>query len=153
MRIEEASEKDFPAITELIVREFPYVERSTERMREKTHTGAATIFKAVEGEQIVGFIELEFVGKNVARINGLSVKEPARGRGVGKKLLQFAIEFLRKKGTNRVFLLVKQANKKAKAIYESTGFRFIGLYHRRIDNAVVEEMELDLSTAHPTYVS
>jgi ribosomal protein S18 acetylase RimI-like enzyme len=153
MRIEKVAEKDLPEINGLVEKEFPYVERSSEKLKEKMREGRIVIFKAVKAKRILGFIEVEFFEQEIARINGLSVKEDARDKGVGKTLLQSAVEFLKEKDVKRIVLLVKQSNRKAKELYEKNGFKFIGLYHREIDNAVVEEMELDLAGETPGYVS
>ena len=153
MRIEKATPTDLPGINEFIKRDFPYVERNPEKLREKIADGTIEIFKATEGKKVLGFVEVQFLEQGIARINGLSVREDAREKGIGKDLLGFAIDFLKKKNTARILLLVKRSNQKAKAIYAQAGFQFIGLYHRKIDNASVEEMELDLKQETPDYVS
>ncbi len=153
MRIERASEEDLREISQLISREFPYVERSPEKFGKMVGQGRVVIFKAVEKREILGFSEVQFVEEGIARINGLSVKESWQGKGIGAKLLDHTLKFLEEKSVERVVLLVKQSNERAKAIYESRGFKFIGLYHRKLDNAVVEEMELGLGTETPAYVS
>ena len=153
MRIEKAGKKDFPEIEKMIEKDFPYVQRSTENALEKMKRNEITFFKAVEGKKIIGFVEVETFQENIARINGLSVNPNFRRKGIGKKLLLHVIAELEKRGIERVVLLVKQSNQKAKELYESVGFNFIGLYHRRIDEAVVEEMELSLVKEKPCYVS
>ena len=153
MRIESAEETDLDEIGKLIKGEFPYVERSIDSLREKIRQGIIVIFKAVDGGKILGFAEAEFLGEGIARINGLTVKHGQRGSGVGKKLLDKALNFLKGNDVARVLLLVKESNKKAKKMYEGMGFQFIGLYHRKLDGAVVEEMELDLVKGTPDYVA
>ncbi|MAG22373.1 MAG: hypothetical protein CL943_03680 [Candidatus Diapherotrites archaeon] len=153
MKIDKASEKDLPEIIVQIQQEFPYVERTEQELREKFGNELVIIFKAVEGEELLGFIEIEFFEGALARINGLSVKESKRAKGIGKALLHFTKERLNEEGIERIILLVKQSNKRAKQLYEKEGFEFVGLYHRKLDNDVVEEMELDLDTSEPYYVS
>ena len=153
MRVEEAKQADLEEIISLIKTDFPYVERGLEKLKQKIEDGEIVIFTASEGKKILGFIELQFLEGSIARINGLSVKDETQGKGVGKNLLDHAISFLKTKGTERIILLVKESNEKAKELYKSRGFEFIGLYHRRIDQAVVEEMELGLGGEAPAYVS
>ena len=153
MKIEKAGGKDLSEISGLVSKEFPYVQRNGDELRQKIASGAIEILKAVEGKRLLGFVEIEFLEADIARINGMSVKEDARRKGVGKALLKAAKERLKKRGMKRTLLLVKQANKNAKELYENEGFSFIGLYRRKIDNAVVEEMELDLQQESPDYVS
>ncbi|MDP6670968.1 MAG: N-acetyltransferase [archaeon] len=153
MKIEKASEKDLREITQLISKDFPYVKRGLGKFKELINAGQIIIFKVVEKEKILGFCEVQFVEEGIARINGLSVKETWQGKGIGAKLLDHTLKFLSEKNIERTVLLVKQSNKRAKAMYEGRGFKFIGLYHRKLDNKVVEEMELGISGEAPVYVS
>ena len=153
MRIEIASEEDLREISQLISKDFPYVERSPEKFEKMVDQDQVVIFKAVEKGEILGFSEVQFIEEGIARINGLSVKESWQGKGIGAKLLDHTLKFLKETGVERIVLLVKQSNERAKAIYESRGFNFIGLYHRKLDNAVVEEMELGIGGETPSYVS
>ena len=153
MKIERASEEDLREITQLISKDFPYVKREPGKSKELINAGQIVIFKAVENENLLGFSEVQFLEDGIARINGLSVKESWQGKGIGAKLLDYTLKFLKEKNVERIILLVKQSNKKAKAIYESRGFEFIGLYHQKLDNEVVEEMELGLGSETPAYVS
>jgi ribosomal protein S18 acetylase RimI-like enzyme len=144
MRITAVEERDFSEVMTLIRAEFPYVSFDEAKIRKRIASGKIFLFKAVEARKLVGFIELELF-ESIARINGLTVKPAHRKKGVAKKLLDYSIAFLKKRGIERVLLLVKQGNKAAKKVYKEAGFKFIGMYHRQLDNEVVEEMELDFS--------
>ncbi len=144
MDIREIGEQDYTEIIGLIRDEFPYVSFDEERIRERIRSNKIFVFKAVEGKKLLGFIEVEVLEASIARINGLTVKPRYRNRGVAKKLLLYVIEFLKKKDIERVLLLVKEKNSAAKKVYKEAGFSFIGMYRRQMDNATVEEMELDL---------
>ncbi|MBN2067642.1 MAG: GNAT family N-acetyltransferase [Candidatus Diapherotrites archaeon] len=155
MKIENCTEEDLPEIISLINQEFPYVSISIEKIRKKIADGKISLFKAVEGKRLLGFIEAEFLEEGIARINGVTVKPGERNQGIATALVEHTLEFLKKRQVKRIILLVKQGNEEAKSIYRQKGFKFIGLYHREIDQAVVEEMELDLSGEEekPSYVS
>jgi len=144
VKITAVEESDFSEVMALIKAEFPYVSFDKARIKKRVASGRIFLFKAVEAKKLVGFIELELF-ESIARVNGLTVKPSFRKKGVAKKLLDYAVAFLKKKGIERILLLVKQSNKTAKKLYKEFGFRFIGMYHRELDNAVVEEMELDFS--------
>ena len=144
MNVKEIDERDYSEVIRLIKSEFPYVEFDEEKIRERIESNKIFLFKAVEGKKILGFVELEILEGNIARINGLTVKPESRNKGVAKELLDYAIEFLKVKKITRILLLVKEKNAAAKKIYKEAGFSFIGMYHRELDSAVVEEMELDL---------
>jgi len=142
MKITSVEEKDFSEVMALIRAEFPYVSFDEEKIRKRIASGKIFLFKATEAKKLIGFIELEMF-EGIARINGLTVKQAHRKKGVAKKLLDYAIDFVKKKGIGRILLLVKQGNKVAKKLYKEAGFSFIGMYNRELDHAVVEEMELD----------
>jgi len=143
LKITEIEKYDYDEVIGLIKAEFPYVHFDIGKIKERIESSKIFIFKAVEGKKLLGFIEIELMKGELARINGLTVKKEYRNRGVAKKLIGYAVSFLKKKKVERVLLLVKQGNDAAKKIYREAGFRFIGMYNRELDNVVVEEMELD----------
>ena len=145
MEIKKIGEKDYKEVLGLIKAEFPYVSFDLEKIRKRIETGKIFLLKAVEKERLLGFIEFEIFEESMARINGLTIKEEHRNKGIAKKLLDYSIEFLKDKGIKRILLLVKQKNKAAKKVYKDAGFSFIGMYRRELDDAVVEEMEMDVS--------
>jgi len=155
MEIKQIEEKDFQEILSLIRKEFPYVAISVEKIKERLESKRIFVFKAVESGELLGFVEAEILEEDIARINGLTVKPEHRKKGAATALLEKMLEFLEEKGIKRVMLLVKQSNDEAKKLYSQKGFRFMGLYQREIDRAMVEEMELDISEKGetPSYVS
>ena len=155
MQIKELDERDLPGIIALIKREFPYVEIRIEKIRERIASKRVFVLKAVEKNSLLGFIEAEMPEPTIARINGLTVKPEERNKGIATALLEHMIGFLQSRGAKRIMLLVKQGNDEAKKLYETKGFKFMGLYQRQIDQSIVEEMELDFGAKEesPSYVS
>lgn len=145
MEIKKIEENDYKDVIGLIREEFPYISFDIEKIKKRIETGKIFLFKATEKENMLGFIELEIFEEGMARINGLTVKEKFRNNGIAKKLLEHSLDFLKNKGVKRILLLVKQKNDPAKKLYKEAGFSFIGMYHRELDDTVVEEMELDVS--------
>lgn len=145
MDIKEIEESDYPEVIGLIKVEFPYVDFDLGKIEQRVKSGRIFLFKAVEKAKLMGFVEVELLEEGIARVNGLTVKKEFRKNGVAKALVEFAIEFLKKKKIGRILLLVKEENKAAKKVYKEQGFNFIGMYKREMDNAMVEEMELDIS--------
>ncbi len=66
----------------------------------------------------------------------IAIKEEYRGKGVGKKLLEF-IEDMLFKTRDKIFLLVGDYNPDAKIFYENLGYTYLGtipsLYRKGID--------------------
>ena len=56
------------------------------------------------------------------RVYGLAVHPEARRRKVGSRLLHYAIDELRRRGAERIFLEVRTANHSAVAAYRKLGF-------------------------------
>lgn len=64
---------------------------------------------------------------HVRTINGLAVDEDARGAGVGRALLEAALDRARHQGALRVTLRVLGHNAPARRLYESAGFTVEGV--------------------------
>ena len=146
MEIVRVSVSDLPEVAGLIMREFPYMNATPEKLRERIGRKNYFIYKAVANKELAGFVDFEIDSSGeLGKLNGLEVKEKFRAHWIGKKLLKFAVEFLESAGCRRIQLLVKEKNEKAKALYNEFGFGFVGMYSKRLDNSPVEIMELDLN--------
>jgi putative acetyltransferase len=91
-------------------------------------------FVAVDGSgKVVGWCDVSPVfGHSRAHIGvlGIALLPEARGRGLGAKLLQAAIDRSWARGLTRIELSVRADNPKAKALYERFGFEHEGLLRR-----------------------
>ncbi len=88
----------------------------------------STVFLAHEGVEPVGFTQLypSFSSASMARIfilNDLFVREEARGKGVGGKLIGMAGEFAKAASAVRLTLSTALTNTRAQGVYESLGWR------------------------------
>ncbi|WP_373316946.1 GNAT family N-acetyltransferase [Streptomyces sulfonofaciens] len=82
--------------------------------------------------RLVGYLRLGFptslaANAHVRQIRGLAVAADARGRGVGRALLDAAVEEARRQGARRLTLRVLGHNAPARALYESAGFVIEGI--------------------------
>ncbi len=57
----------------------------------------------------------------------IAVKEEYRGRGIGRKLLEYIEETAAAKNQSKLFLVVADFNPRAKQLYESIGYHQIGI--------------------------
>ena len=85
---------------------------------------------AKDKNKIIGFMNLTLGEKNetdeTAVIHGAYVNEKYRGQGIGKSLLIFLMEEVKKNNKIRLLKLwVKDTQTIAKNLYESMGFEFI----------------------------
>lgn len=97
--------------------------------------------------QAVGQILLMCV-LDEAEILNIAIDLPWQGRGLGRSLLDHALQTLSASGIRRVFLEVRESNHAAQALYTRRGFRRCGLrkhYYPGVDgreHAILMEIEL-----------
>jgi len=90
--------------------------------------GLGEAWLALERDAPVGYVvvcfgwSLEHQGRD-AFVDELFVEAAARGRGVGRRLMDLAIERCRAGAVRSLHLEVERANTKAQALYASLGFR------------------------------
>lgn len=91
---------------------------------ERVLDGGGRIFLAKAGEEIVGMMMLELFGNGVAEPFKFGVKEPWRGRGIGKTLMQKTIDAARALGVHTLVLTSHHSLTAALHVYESFGFKY-----------------------------
>jgi len=87
--------------------------RTEENIRE--HVSSFLVLE--EKSQIVGCVSLESYGPDLAEIRSLAVSQEIRGRGLGARLVQFALLDARRRKIARVFAVTH-----APAFFEHQGF-------------------------------
>lgn len=95
-------------------------------------SGLSAAFGAFEDEELVGTVALEFSAKPKTKHKGLVIgmytAPAARGKGVGRALLEGLVEHARAKdGLLSLTLTVTEGNEPAVNLYRSFGFRTFGL--------------------------
>ena len=97
-------------------------------------------FSAIDGGEVIGYI----IGRKIppeAEIYRIAVREDKRQRGIGYRLLSYALKTERGQGVETVFLEVRSKNVPARALYKSYGFKEIGIrknyYQNPSDDAVI----------------
>jgi ribosomal protein S18 acetylase RimI-like enzyme len=105
--------------------ETPGVEALTERFRRLIEDGELTALLIGDGPD--GFVQLRFrssliSGAADALLEELYVVPDRRGEGLGRALLEAAMETSRDMGATRIELGTSEDDVAARALYESTGF-------------------------------
>ena len=97
-------------------------------------------FTATDDSGVVGYI----LGTKIppeAEIYRIAVREDKRQRGIGYRLLSFALKTERGSGVETVFLEVRSKNIPARALYNAYGFKEIGIrknyYQNPSDDAII----------------
>jgi ribosomal protein S18 acetylase RimI-like enzyme len=96
-----------------------------ERARPLIESGEVTVLLAGDGPD--GFAQLRFrpslyTGALDAYLEELYVVPERRGRGMGRALLEAAMEYSRERGAAHIDLGTSEADVAARALYESAGF-------------------------------
>lgn len=89
------------------------------------------VFGYYEGQMPIGLLTLR-IKDGVAEIGLIAVDEAARGKGLGRSLLQKACAMSYEKGATRITVATQKINKGACAFYESNGFSLdssTAIYH------------------------
>jgi predicted GNAT family N-acyltransferase len=72
----------------------------------------------------VGTIRIRYLNPNLAKIERLAVLAPARGKGIGKQLMEAAIASLKKnRDCNEIII---HAQEYIKDMYQKLGFELVG---------------------------
>ncbi|MCP3672423.1 MAG: GNAT family N-acetyltransferase [Gammaproteobacteria bacterium] len=89
--------------------------------------GVGDILLARHDGKIIAMVNLLYtistaLGRRVAILEDMVVSSAAQGQGVGTKLMEFALDFARKKGCKRITLLTDGDNADAHRFYQRHGF-------------------------------
>ena len=80
-----------------------------------------------EGRRLIGECDYHDRGNHVAEID-IKICEPdCQNRGLGRKVLSMLIGWLFENGYSEIVLSTNPANRRARHVYESLGFRKLGL--------------------------
>jgi ribosomal-protein-alanine acetyltransferase len=106
----------------------------------------ADLIAAVDAEdRLVGYAVVWTV-VDQAELGNVAVDVEWRKRGVGRRLVEEALERARGRSAEECFLEVRESNRDAQALYERCGFRAIGrrrrYYSNPTEDALVMRAEL-----------
>ncbi len=102
---------------------------------------------AEAGDTIVGSVAIVRVGGKTAQLRWFLVEESHHGLGIGKRLLQTALDFCRSNNYEHVFLWTFKGLDHARALYDKAGFVLTEEKENRewSDHLIIEQkMELRL---------
>ncbi|MEM9951292.1 MAG: GNAT family N-acetyltransferase [Chloroflexota bacterium] len=148
VQIRQAQEQDIPTLCQLIMtvqelhrQEMPHRYRAitpddpalVQLFANKLGDEQETIFIAEINDEAIGYLSLQIrdipdhplvFGYRGGHIDQMSVNEAYQGQGVGKALMNHAIEFAKSQNVGRMTLGVVAFNQRAIRFYESFGFEF-----------------------------
>ena len=151
--LDAASPEDLDAIVELERRSFSHpwsVRHFRDAMRNAPRTRVLLLREPFApgdpARGIRGYSVVQAVADEM-HVHNLAVDPEQRRRGLGRLLLDLALEWGRRRGARRAFLEVRPSNAPALALYRSLGFRTLSLrrryyQHPTEDALVLEKPEL-----------
>ncbi len=89
--------------------------------RRLTQDPAIVCFTVCSGDAVVGFMRLDLSPDHAAEVT-LLVRPDRHRRGVGRAILERAIELARERGWQRLWALVRAENDPALRLFEAAGF-------------------------------
>ena len=101
------------------------------------------IFFVKMGDEIVGTASLLKKAEGVFELGKMAVTDKAQGKGIGTKLLQYCIDFVRLKGVRQLILYSNTQLQSAIHLYQKYGFTEVELESGLYDRANIK-MQLDL---------
>lgn len=94
---------------------------SLEQIKAEIHKPSVAFVVAVAEDGVIGYLSGE-CGADECELSNIAVETAYRRRGVARALFDELLTELRRRGVNKVFLLVDSANTAAVALYDGLGF-------------------------------
>jgi ribosomal-protein-alanine N-acetyltransferase len=151
VRIRAATPADVPAI--VAIERAAFADPWSARMFTVCmHSGVHMVLVAERGEgqgAVVGFVVIQIVSAD-AEVLDIAVADNERGQGVGRILLDAALEQCARLGGVAVTLEVRESNVAARALYASRQFHIVGrrrrYYHSPVEDGLILKVDLPVST-------
>lgn len=113
--------------------------------REEMRSKRSYFYVAFNGEDLVGYSGFWLV-LDEAHITSLTVAENFRGMGYGREQLMHLFSMGEERGVSAFTLEVRESNWPARVLYESVGFRSVGLrkgyYSTTQEDAIIMSKEI-----------
>jgi [ribosomal protein S18]-alanine N-acetyltransferase len=112
-------------------------ERRRTRFEEVLDDDARPAFVTIDGDRVVGELDV-FQHAEFGQTIGMLVAATHRRRGIGRGLMECAIDWARERGLKELSLLVFPHNRAAIALYDSLGFKEVARFERDVTRATGE---------------
>jgi len=97
-----------------------------------------------KADEIVGCIAIVDAGDNIAQLRWLLLTKENRGQGIGKKLMQYAVDFCSEQCFDGVFLWTVDLLEAAAGLYSSFGFMVSEEKRHMLWGQMLNEQRYDL---------
>ena len=108
--------------------EYNFIEESEEDIIEwfkwKTRRPLSEYFVIESDEKIIGYLSLKNINKILKKAElGIVLDPNYINQGIGKRILELFLTYLKKRGFKKIFLFAAHYNKRAIRVYEELGFK------------------------------
>jgi ribosomal protein S18 acetylase RimI-like enzyme len=103
------------------------------------------MYLAWSSAQVVGFAATRRIDEETVELAGIIVLGRAKGRGVGSRLVEAAIDGARDGGYGRMIVRTETTNDTAQAFYHRCGFSVVGTSVENVDGTAVPVVELAMA--------
>jgi len=98
--------------------------RKARQIDEDIACGSGTVFVAEESGKVIGYITTRVDRESgIGHIANLAVSAEVRGQGLGRRLIQHAVDFFRAQGLSHAKIETLDQNAIGQHLYPSCGFR------------------------------
>jgi len=143
--IREMTVSDIPDVTAIEQASFSTPWSAASFLSELDNPGSICLV-ALSGDSLIGYVCASCI-LDEGHILNLAVRPDCRRMGIGRLLALSVLKELRACGCKKIFLEVRASNTAAMRLYESIGFRMLGLrrgyYHYPKEDAVIMGMKLN----------
>jgi [ribosomal protein S18]-alanine N-acetyltransferase len=128
VHVRDMTRADLPAVMAIEREAFsmPWRESTFDGLLQRSD---ADLIAAVAGDRLVGYAVCWTV-VDQAELGNVAVDAAWRKRGVGRTLVEAALQRARARSAEECFLEVRESNRSAQSLYEKCGFRAIGRRRR-----------------------
>lgn len=95
--------------------------------------------------EVIGFFA-GWIVEDELHVNNVAAHREFRRMGIGRALMQAAVDEARRRGARQVLLEVRASNKAAQLLYTELGFRFVGrrrdYYRLPVEDAMVMKLKI-----------
>ncbi len=130
IKIRELKEEDIEECSKTTVTTFPWtafgLKKEGARKFFYDRLGKELVYVATQKEEVLGFIAIKRNILYANYIRRIVVREDARSKGIGGKLVGFVEEMTFSSGLPNVFLVTTTVNEQAVKFYQKIGYKIIG---------------------------
>ncbi len=127
MEVRRAVQEDIPHVIEFTRNTYAWGDYVPRVIADWVSAGTAYV--AIEGDAVLGVVNMELLPTGVAWLEGIRVRPDSRRRGVGTILTRHVLDIARRSGASYAMLMVADWNEPSHGLVRKLGFRPVMTLH------------------------